>query len=79
MKVRRHDHDSMDMDGMDMSGMGGVDTGSTVPGAPSLDYLMQYYWAVVGTFIGVATLVNVANMLICRQRSVPMLEVNNLC
>ncbi|KAL1639514.1 ferric-chelate reductase Frp1 [Diplodia intermedia] len=55
----------MDMGGMDM---GGTDMGSSVPGVPSLDFLMQYYWAVVGTFIGIATLSNVANSLICRQR-----------
>ncbi|KKY15291.1 putative ferric reductase like transmembrane component family protein [Diplodia seriata] len=55
----------MDMGGMDM---GGTDMGSSVPGVPSLDFLMQYYWAVVGTFIGIATLANVTNTLICRQR-----------
>ena len=72
MNVRRHEHDSgMDMD-MDM---GGMDMGSSsVAGVPSLDYLMQYYWAVVGTFIGIATLANAANIFICRQRSVPALE-----
>ncbi|GME24126.1 FAD-binding 8 [Neofusicoccum parvum] len=66
MNVRRHEHDSgMDMD-MDM---GGMDMGSSsVAGVPSLDYLMQYYWAVVGTFIGIATLANAANIFICRQR-----------
>lgn len=69
MKVRRHDHDSMDMSGTDM---GGMDMGSSVAGVPSLDLLMQYYWAVVGSFVGIAALVNVANILICRQRSVPM-------
>ncbi|KAH7064986.1 metalloreductase [Macrophomina phaseolina] len=62
MKVRRHDHDGMDMD------MGGMDMGSSVAGVPSLDLLMQYYWAVVGSFIGIAALVHVANVLICRQR-----------
>ncbi|OJD35297.1 metalloreductase [Diplodia corticola] len=54
----------MDMD-MDM---GGMDMGSSVPGVPSLDFLMQYYWAVVGAFVGTATLVNLGNSLICRQR-----------
>ncbi|KAF4537499.1 FAD-binding domain-containing protein [Lasiodiplodia theobromae] len=54
----------MDMD-MDM---GGMDMGSSVPGVPSLDFLMQYYWAVVGSFIGIAALVNFGNILICRQR-----------
>lgn len=56
---------------MDMD-MGGMDMGSSVAGVPSLDLLMQYYWAVVGSFIGIAALVHVANVLICRQRSVPM-------
>lgn len=54
--------------------MGGMDMGSSVPGVPSLDFLMQYYWAVVGSFIGVAALVNFGNILICRQRSVPVLD-----
>ena len=60
---RRHDHSmSMDMGmGMDMGGMsmgGGLDP----------FYLQQMFWAVVGTAIGIATLVNVINRCISWQR-----------
>ena len=34
-----------------------------------LEYYPRMYWAVVGTAIAVATLVNVANLVLCRQRS----------
>lgn len=52
----------MDMDGMDMSGM---DMGA---GIPSLPYMQQMYWAVVGTAIGIATVFNVLNWINYRSR-----------
>jgi hypothetical protein len=44
--------------------MGGMSMG----GLPPLANFPQYYWAVVGTVIAIATLVNVYNHLLCRQR-----------
>ena len=37
-------------------------------GVPSLFYMQQMFWAFVGTAIGVATIANVLNMIIFRQR-----------
>jgi predicted ferric reductase len=53
----------MDMS-MDMSG------GSMVmaAGVPGLFYMQQVFWAFVGTAIGVATLANVFNIILYRQR-----------
>ncbi len=51
---------------MDMSGMSmGMDMGS---GVPSRFDLQKMFWAVVGAAIGCATLVNVYNQLLYRQR-----------
>jgi len=51
---------------MDMSGMSmGTDMGS---GVPSRFDLQKMFWAVVGAAIGCATLVNVYNQLLYRQR-----------
>jgi hypothetical protein len=59
--ARRHEH-SGGMH-MDMT-MGGSSSG----GLPKLRAFPTFYWAVVGTAIGIATLVNVANYVIYRQR-----------
>jgi predicted ferric reductase len=37
-------------------------------GLPPLNVFPQYYWAVVGTVIATATIVNVYNHILCRQR-----------
>ncbi|KAL8693869.1 MAG: hypothetical protein Q9218_001378 [Villophora microphyllina] len=51
---------------MDMGhGMGGMAMGD---GVPSLFYLQKMYWAVVGTAIGCATLANLYNKCLYRQR-----------
>ena len=46
-------------------GMGGISMGS---GVPNLFYMQQMFWAAVGAAIACATLVNVLNKLIYRQR-----------
>jgi hypothetical protein len=53
---------------MDMSGMpmGSMSTG----GLPALIEFPKMYWAVVGSAIGVATLVNLFNYVLYRQRLV---------
>lgn len=51
-------HAGMAMGGMSMGGM------------PALNYFPKMYWAVVGSFIGVATVVNIFNHVLYRQRSV---------
>jgi hypothetical protein len=50
--------------------MGDMPMGSTSAGngIPSLFTFQRMYWAVVGTVIGIATLVNVLNYVIFRQR-----------
>jgi len=58
------DMSGMDMGGMDM-GMGGMDMGS---GVPSLFYLQQVYWAMVGAVIAAFFLVNVYTKVLCWQR-----------
>ncbi|KAL8770585.1 MAG: hypothetical protein Q9194_005129 [Teloschistes cf. exilis] len=51
---------------MDMGhGMGGMSMGD---GVPNLFYLQKMYWAVVGTAIGCATLANLYNKCLYRQR-----------
>lgn len=56
----------MDMSNMDMGGgMGGMSMGD---GVPNLFYLQKMYWAVVGTAIGCATLANLYNKCLYRQR-----------
>lgn len=59
--ARRHDHGG----GMDMDMTMG---GSTMGGLPKLLDFPSFYWAVVGTAIGIATLVNVSNYIIYRHR-----------
>ncbi|KAL8732382.1 MAG: hypothetical protein Q9166_002780 [cf. Caloplaca sp. 2 TL-2023] len=54
------------MSSMSMShGMGGMSMGD---GVPSLFYVQKMYWAVVGTAIALATIVNVYNNALYRQR-----------
>ncbi|KAI9711009.1 MAG: hypothetical protein M1820_002447 [Bogoriella megaspora] len=55
----------MDMSMGDMGDMSGMDMGD---GMPSYPQMQQYYWAVVGTAVGIATLFNVLNWLNYRQR-----------
>lgn len=42
-------------------------------GVPALSYFPRMYWALVGAVIGLATLVNIANALLYRQRQVVMM------
>ena len=57
------------MSGMSMGGgdgsMGNVSMGN---GMPSLFYLQKMFWAVIGSAIACATVVNVYNKLLWRQR-----------
>jgi hypothetical protein len=48
--------------GMDMGSM------SSGTGIPALEDFPKIYWAVVGVTIGIAAVVNVINIMICRQR-----------
>ncbi|KAL9125378.1 MAG: hypothetical protein Q9217_005413 [Psora testacea] len=57
----------MDMEGMGMSG-GGMGSMSMGDGLPNLFYMQKMYWAVVGAAIGVATLANILNNILLRQR-----------
>ncbi|KAF4987615.1 hypothetical protein F66182_16743, partial [Fusarium sp. NRRL 66182] len=52
----------MDMSSMDMGGM------STGAGIPTFFQFQQYYWAVVGTVIAIATVANVFNRFLAKQR-----------
>jgi hypothetical protein len=52
----------MDMSGMDMGSM------STAVGIPTFFQFQQYYWAVVGTVIAIATVANVLNRFLAQQR-----------
>lgn len=54
----------MDMDGMDMSS----DMSMMEMGSVSLTYLQQMYWAVIGSAVGFAALVNLSNRILARQR-----------
>ena len=54
----------MSMGGMDM-GMGSMSMGDGVPG---LVYLQKMYWAIISATIAFATLVNVFNKVLYRQR-----------
>jgi hypothetical protein len=49
-----------------MGAMGGMSMGGN---APLIDY-PKFYWAVVGTTIGIATLVNIFNYVLYWQRCV---------
>lgn len=49
---------------MDMP-MGSMSMG---PGVPGLFYLQKMYWAVVGAAIAAATVVNLLNHVLARQR-----------
>ncbi|ORY18707.1 ferric-chelate reductase [Clohesyomyces aquaticus] len=51
----------MDMSGMAMGGM-------SMGGLPPLIDFPKMYWVVVGAAVGVATLVNIYNNVLCRQR-----------
>ena len=51
-----------DTDDMDMGSM------SMGPGIPDLFYLQKMFWAVIGAAIALATLVNMYNKLLLRQR-----------
>ena len=55
------------MEGMDMAGgaMGGASMGT---GIPSLFYMQRMYWAAIGAAIAIATLVNLLNKALLRQR-----------
>jgi hypothetical protein len=59
----------MDMSGMSMGGgdgnMGNTSMGN---GVPSLFYLQQMFWVIVGAAIACATVVNVYNKMLLRQR-----------
>lgn len=56
----------MKMSAMSMSGgMGSMSMGD---GVPSLFYLQKMFWAAVGSAVALATLVNMYNKLLCRQR-----------
>ena len=55
---------------MDMGSMGGMSMGS---GIPTLDQMQQRYWIVIGIVIGYATLVNIWEKFLCRQRYVILL------
>ncbi|GAM37696.1 hypothetical protein TCE0_024f07820 [Talaromyces pinophilus] len=52
----------MDMSGMNMGGM------STGAGIPTFFQFQQYYWAVVGTVIAIATVANMFNIFLSKQR-----------
>lgn len=54
----------MDMSEMDMGSM------STGVGIPSFFQFQQYYWAVVGTVIAIATVTNLLNRFLGQQRYV---------
>ena len=54
-------------DGMEMADMPMGD------GIPSLGSFQMNYWAIVGSVIGIATLVNVASYILYRQRYVNMI------
>jgi len=57
---------SMSMGGMSMDmPMGSMSMG---PGVPGLFYLQKMYWAVVGAAIAAATVVNLLNHVLARQR-----------
>lgn len=53
-----------------MSSMGGMSMGSMSMGngVPSMFTLQQIYWVVIGSAIGIATLVNGLNRFLARNR-----------
>lgn len=53
-----------DMSSMDMGSMSGGN------GIPSMSQFQQYYWAAVGTAIGVGVFVNMLNRFLASQRCV---------
>lgn len=59
------------MDMMSDMPMGAMSMGD---GAPSLFTLQKMYWAVVGSAIGAATLVNILNRLLAQHRYEPSLQ-----
>lgn len=48
-------------------------------GMPALIEFPKFYWAVVGTAIGVATLVNIYNHVLYRQRYAESFVFGNTC
>ena len=56
MLRRRHDHGGMDMSGMSMSGV------------PGYFYMQKQLWVVIGSIIAFASLINLLNFLLLRQR-----------
>ena len=59
----------MDMSSMSMGGGdGGMGNMSMGNGVPSLFYLQQMFWAVIGAATACATVVNIYNKLLWRQR-----------
>jgi hypothetical protein len=60
-----------------MDDMSGMDMGSTASGdgIPSLSEFQKYYWAVVGTVIGVGVVANLLNRFLASQRYVQWLIV----
>ncbi|KIW09547.1 uncharacterized protein PV09_00420 [Verruconis gallopava] len=59
-----HVHGSSSSGGMNMD-MGSMSSGA---GIPPLEDFPKIYWAVLGVAIALATVVNVINIMICRQR-----------
>jgi hypothetical protein len=55
----------MDMSTMDMGAMGSMSSGV---GVPALLVFPQIYWAVIGVTVGIAAVVNLVNIILCRQR-----------
>ena len=53
-----------------MDDMSGMDMGSTASGngIPSLSEFQKYYWAIVGTVIGVGAVANLLNRFLASQR-----------
>ena len=63
----------MQMSGKTMSGeMGGM---SMVSGRPDLVYLQKSFWAAVGAAIALATVVNIYNKFLYRQRCARFLNM----
>ena len=57
-------------------GMGNMSMGK---GVPSLSYLQKMFWAAVGAAIALATVVNLYNKLLSRQRYAASLSFTNSC
>lgn len=69
--------DHSHMGGMDgMGGMSGTSTGTDVP---SLFSFQHWYYAAVGAAVGVATVANVVNYILYRQRQDDRSIAQSLC